>query len=68
MDADGRPHKLLSAEELAALTEGWAAPAPAVLAIAPFAADQETLARVLSGRGFRVIAAARAAWPEDGGG
>jgi len=65
MDADGRPHKLLSAEELAALTEGWAAPAPAVLAISPFAADQETLARVLSGSGFRVIAAARAAWPED---
>lgn len=65
MDADERPHKLLSEEELAALTEGLAAPAPAVLAISPFVNDQQALARALRGRGFRVIAAARATWPEN---
>ena len=65
MDGDERPHKLLSEEELAALTEGLSAPAPAVLAISPFVNDQQVLARALRGRGFRVIAAARAAWPEN---
>ena len=64
MGSEDKGRRVLSDEELAALTEGWTTPAQSVLVLSPFVNDQQVLARVLRERGFRVIAAARGTWPE----
>ncbi len=64
MGIEDKGRRILSDEELAALTEGLTAPVQSVLVLSPFVNDQQVLAGVLREKGFRVIAAARGTWPE----